>query len=310
MNTLRGAIDDYLLLRRDLGFKLIQAEHWLHDFAAFMEDQQASFITVERTLQWALRPSDAQPPYWAKRLSAVRLFARYRSMTDPRTEVPPVGLLPYHPRRAKPYLYTEEDIDALMSAAGALPPPDGLRGRTYACLLGLLAVTGLRIGEALRLKRNDVDLQEGLLTVHGTKFDKSRLVPLHPSTGHALSAYAGQRDGCFGQAKPDHFFVSARGTSLTGSSVRRTFRLLCRRVGLHGSDGCDEPRLHHFRHRFATETLLQWYRSSEDIERQLPVLSTFLGHASIADTYWYLSAQPELMGEALQRLEQRWEKSS
>ena len=149
MNTLSEAIDAYLLLRRDLGFKLIQTEHWLQDFAAFMDDQQASFITVERALQWALRPSDAKPPCWAKRLSAVRLFARYRSMTDPRTEVPPVGLLPYHPRRAKPYLYTEEDIDALISAAGALPPCDGLRGRTYACLLGLLAVTGLRIGEAL-----------------------------------------------------------------------------------------------------------------------------------------------------------------
>ncbi|MCP3882715.1 MAG: tyrosine-type recombinase/integrase [Sulfitobacter sp.] len=310
MNTLREAIDDYLLLRRDLGFKLIQTEHWLHDFAAFMEDRQASFITVERALQWALRPSDAKPPCWAKRLSAVRLFARYRSMTDPRTEVPPVGLLPYHPRRAKPYWYTEEDIAALMSAARALPPPGGLRGRTYACLLGLLAVTGLRIGEALRLKREDVDLEYKLLTIHGTKFDKSRLVPLHPSTDSALSAYAGQRDGCFGQAKPDHFFVSPRGTSLTPSSVRRTFRLLCRQVGLQGLDGCDEPRLHHFRHRFATETLLQWYRSSEDIERQLPVLSTFLGHACIADTYWYLSAQPELMGEALQRLEQRWEKSS
>lgn len=310
MNTLREAIDDYLLLRRDLGFKLIQTEHWLHDFAAFMEDQQASRITGARALQWALRPSNAQPPCWAKRLSAVRLFARYRSLTDPRTEVPPVGLLPYHPRRAKPYLCTEEDIAALISAAGALPPPDGLRGRTYACLLGLLAVTGLRIGEALRLKREDVDLENHLLTIHGTKFDKSRLVPLHPSTGLALCAYARQRDGYFGQAKPDHFFVSVRGLPLPASVVRGTFRLLCREVGLQGSDGCDQPRLHHFRHRFATETLLRWYRSSEDIEQQLPVLSTFLGHACIASTYWYLSAHPELMGEALQRLEHRWETSS
>jgi integrase len=310
MNTLREAIDDYLRLRRDLGFKLIQAEHWLHGFAAFMDDQQASFITVERALQWAMCPSDAQPSYWAKRLIAVRLFARYRSLTDPRTEVPPVGLLPYHPRRAKPYLYTEEDIAALMSAAGALSPPGSLRGRTYACLLGLLAVTGLRIGEALRLKRNDVDLENHLLTIHGTKFNKSRLVPLHPSTGSALSAYAGQRDGCLGQAKPDHFFVSAHGTPLTGSVVRRTFRLLCRQVGLQGCDGCDEPRLHHFRHRFATDTLLRWYRSSADIERHLPVLSTFLGHTCIADTYWYLSARPELMREAVQRLEQHWERSS
>ena len=310
MNTLREAIDDYLRLRRDVGFKLIQTEHWLHDFAAFMDDQQASFITVERALQWAMCPSDAQPSYWAKRLIAVRLFARYRSLTDPRTEVPPAGLLPYHPRRAKPYLYTEEDIDALMSAARALPPPDGLRGRTYACLLGLLAVTGLRIGEALRLKRDDVDLENNLLTILGTKFGKSRLVPLHPSTGSALSVYARQRNGYFGQAKPDHFFVSARGLPLPASVVRGTFRSLCRQLGLTGSACCDAPRLHHFRHRFATETLLGWYRASEDIEQHLPVLSTFLGHACIASTYWYLSAQPELMEQALQRLEHRWEKSS
>ena len=310
MNTLREAIDDYVLLRRDLGFKLIQTERWLHDFAAFMEDQQASFVTAERTLQWALLPAHSQPAYWAKRLIAVRLFARYRSATDPRTEVPPAGLLPYHPKRAKPYPSTEEDIDCLMHAAAALPPPNGLRGRTYACLLGLLVVTGLRIGEALALKQEDVDLQEGLLTIRSTKFDKSRLVPLHPSTGHALLAYARQRDGCFGRATPSHFFVSARGTPLTASVVRRTFRVLCRQVGLHGSDCCDEPRLHHFRHRFATETLLQWYRSTEDVERQLPVLSTFLGHACISDTYWYLSARPELMRQALQRLEHRWEKSS
>ncbi len=310
MNTLREALEHYVLLRRALGFKLTQTQRWLNDFAAFMEDRQAAFITAELALQWALLPVHAQPAYWAKRLIAVRLFARYRSATDPRTEVPPAGLLPYHPRRAKPYLYTEEEIDRLMRAAAALPPPNGLRGCTYACLLGLLAVTGLRIGEALALKREDVDLQARLLTIRSTKFDKSRLVPLHPSTGHALSAYARQRDGCFESATPSHFFVSACGTPLSASTVRRTFRALCRQVGLHGSERCDEPRLHHFRHRFAMQTLLQWYRCGEDLEQRLPVLSTFLGHACIGDTYWYLSARPELMAHAVRRLEQHWEKPS
>jgi integrase/recombinase XerD len=310
MNMLREAIDGYVLLRRGLGFKLIQAERWLHEFAAFMEEQQASFITTELALQWALLPAHAQPAYWAKRLTAVRLFARYCSATDPRTEVPPAGLLPYHPRRANPYPYTEKDIAHLLNAAAALPPPNGLRGLTYACLLGLLVVTGLRIGEALALKKADIDLNERLLTIRHTKFDKSRLVPLHSSTSDALSTYAQQRDECCATATSGHFFVSAHGTPLTASVVRKTFRLLCRQVGLHGSDDWDEPRLHHFRHRFATETLLRWYRSSEDIEQHLPVLSTFLGHSCIADTYWYLSARPELMGQALQRLEQRWEKSS
>jgi integrase len=310
MNTLREAIVDYVRLRRDLGFKLIQAECWLHDFAQFMESHEDSFITTDLALQWALQPAPAQPSTWAKRLIVVRTFARYRSLTDPRTEIPPEGLLPNHPKRAKPYLYTAADIDRLMQTAAALPPPNDLRGRSYACLLGLLAVTGLRIGEALALRREDVDLEEGLLTIHYAKFDKSRLVPLHPSTQQALLAYARQRDEHFGRQPSGSFFVSAPGKPLAASTVRGTFRKLCHQVGLRGSESWDEPRLHHFRHRFATETLLQWYRSGDDIERRLPVLSTFLGHACVSDTYWYLSFNPELMAQAIRRLEQRWGESS
>ena len=310
MNTLREAIEGYLLLRRNLGFKLIQTQRWLHDFASFMESEQAPFITTELALQWASQPAHTHRSYWAKRLIAIRVFARYRSATDPRTEVPPDRLLPRCSKRARPYLYTEEDIDRLMKAAAALPPPGGLRAQSFSCLLGLLTVTGLRIGEALALKLEDVDLQEDLLTIRGTKFDKSRLVPLHRSTQQALLAYARQRDGHLGRAPLSHFFVSARGTPLTPSAVRRIFRALCRQVGLHGSGGCDEPRLHHFRHRFAMETLLRWYRSNEDVERRLPVLSTFLGHVCVSDTYWYLSACPELMGQAVRRLEHRWEEYS
>lgn len=310
MNTLTEAVKDYLCLRRSLGFRLVQAERLLHEFAAFMEHQEAPFITTERTLEWALRPAKAQPSYWAKRLTAVRLFARYRSATDPRTEVPPGGMLRSRPKRANPYLYTEDDISRLMKAATALPPPSGLRGRSYCCLLGLLAVTGMRIGEALALCSNDVDLHQGLLTIRSTKFGKSRLVPLHTSTQSALLAYARQRDTYLGHDTPGRFFVSERGRPLVAATVRRTFRGLCRQIGLHGSACSDEPRLHHFRHRFATETLLQWYRSGEDVERRLPVLSTFLGHARVSDTYWYLSARPELMHHAMRRLEQRWEEFS
>lgn len=197
-----------------------------------------------------------------------------------------------------------------MKAAAALPPPNGLRGCSYSCLLGLLAVTGLRIGEALALKREDVDLQEGLLTIRSTKFGKSRLVPLHPSTQHALLAYGRQRHRHLGRATLGHFFVSVRGKPLKASAVRRTFRILCHQIGLHGLGGCDEPQLHHFRHRFAMETLLRWYRSTEDVERRLPILSTFPGHARVSDTYWYLSARPELMEQAMRRLEHRWEETS
>jgi integrase len=310
MNTLRDAIEQYLQLRHDLGFKLTQAQRWLREFADFMEQKQAPHITTERALEWALQPTNGQPAYWAKRLTAIRVFARYHSATDPCTEVPPDGLLPYRPRRAKPYPYTEGEINRLMQAAAALPPPDGLRGKTYACLIGLLIVTGLRIGEALGLTPHDVDLQTGLLTIRGAKFDKSRLVPVHDSTQAALSTYARQRDQRLGRTTPHHFFVTAHGKPLAGSNVRRTFRGLCRQIGLHGSATSDEPRLHHFRHRFATQTLLQWYQSGEDVEQQLPILSTFLGHARISDTYWYLSARPELMKQALIRLERRWENVS
>ena len=307
MTTLRDAMDAYMRMRRDLGFKLVQTERWLQAFVAFMDVRQATVITTELALEWAMLPVHAQPACWAKRLMVVRLFARYHHASEPRTEVPPAGLVPYHPRRAKPYLYAAEEIEHLLSAAAALPSAGGLRGCVYACLLGLLAVTGLRIGEALALVDTDVDLTGAVLTIRTGKFGKSRLVPLHASTVQALSAYVRRREACVGTFAAPHFFVSERGTPLNAATVRRTFRSLCRQLGLQATAGSDEPRLHHFRHRFATETLLQWYRSGEEVERQLPVLSTFLGHTCIADTYWYLSACPALMAEAVACLEQRWE---
>jgi integrase/recombinase XerD len=310
MNTLRGAIHEYLVMRRDLGFKLVQTERWLRNFATFMEGQGASCITIELALQWAVQPQSSHPSYGAKRLIALRCFARHRRATDPSTEVPAQGLLPYRPLRAKPYLYTEEEIQRLMAAAKTLPPRNGLRGWTYYCLLGLLAVTGLRISEALALKRDDVDLSGGLLTIREAKFAKSRLVPLHPSTQEVLRKYAQQRDAYPGCSRSAHFLVSETGASLDASTIRQTFCELSRQIGLRGPKDHIGPRLHHFRHRFAVEVLLRWYRSGEDVEQRLPALSTFLGHARVRDTYWYLSACPELMGQAARRLEQRWGISS
>ncbi len=196
------------------------------------------------------------------------------------------------------------------AVAKTLPPRNGLRGWTYYCLFGLLAVTGLRIGEALALKRQDVDLQQGLLTIREAKFAKSRLIPLQPSTQHALLQYAQRRDAYPGHGSAAHFLVSERGRPLSASTVRQTFCEISRQIGLRGPEDRNGPRLHHFRHRFAVEVLLRWYRSGEDVEQRLPVLSTFLGHARVRDTYWYLSACPELMGQAARRLEQRWRISS
>ena len=310
MNTLAEAIQDYVGMRQGLGFKLVQVEGWLKDFAAFMDTHGQSCVSTAMALQWAVQPVGGQPAYWAKRLIAVRGFARYRSATDARTDIPERGLLPNRPRRAKPYLYSEHEIANLLAAACALKSDNGLRGQTYYCLFGLLAVTGLRISEALGLHCQDVDLHQGLLTIRGAKFGKSRLVPLHHSTRHALEQYAKRRDAEFDHPVAANFLVSGRGQALRASTVRETFCQLSVQTGLRGPEDRTGPRLHDFRHRFATETLLRWYRSGEDVERRLPALSTFLGHSRTSDTYWYISACPELMGEAARRLEQRWEKST
>jgi len=307
MKTIREAVTDYLMMRRGLGFKLERVQGRLLSFVSFMERRRASHITTTLALQWAMRPANAQPANWADRLSKVRVFARHWSATDPRTEIPPLGLLPYHPQRAKPYLYTREEIERLMRAAKDLPPTDGLRAWTYYCLFGLLAVTGLRISEAIALAREDVDLQAGLLTIRGAKFDKTRLVPLHRSTCDMLARYAHRRDALLGAQCARTLLVSDRGRALEVSTVRRTFYELSRQTGLRGPDQHHGPRLHDFRHRFAVETLVRWYRAGVDVERRLPMLSTYLGHAHVTDTYWYLSACPELMGLATRRLEQRWE---
>jgi len=306
MNTIREAINDYLIMRRGLGFKLVQDEHFLQNFASFMEARGASHVTTELALEWALQPKGCSIGHPAKRLIAVRGFTRYRFAVDPLTEIPMPDLLPRRHDRARPYLYSEAEIVNLMRAAAALPPSDGLRGATYYCLFGLLAVTGLRLGEALALKCRDVDLQQGLLTIRGAKFDRSRLVPLHASTQQVLSDYARRRDVYQRRHTLAPFFISEHGGPLSADTVHRTFCKLSRQIGLRGPQDGHGPRLHDMRHRFATETLLRWYRSGHDVERHLPVLSTFLGHSSVADTYWYVSACPELMGEAVRRLEQRW----
>jgi integrase/recombinase XerD len=263
-------------------------------------------VTTELAMEWAMQPTDHQPSSWAQRLSFVRVFARHWHATDPRTEIPPTGLLPFRPQRARPYLYSELEIQKLLAAALKLSPNQGLRPRTYHCLFGLLAVAGLRISEVLKLERPDVDLGAGILTIRQTKFGKTRLVPLHTSTRDVMADYARHRDRFLRNASCPCFFLNDHGRRLDGSAVRRTFYDLSRQIGLRGPADHKGPRLHDFRHRFAVRTLVEWYRSNEDIERRLPVLSTFLGHGHVADTYWYISVEPELMGLATRRLELRW----
>jgi len=307
MKTLRQAVRDYLSLRRSLGFKLKTHERYLREFVSFLQKKKTSRISTQLALQFAMQPRHQQPAEWTARLSVVRGFARYRSGDDSSTEIPPLGLLPYRPRRARPYLYSEEEIRQLLKAAQNLPATYSLKPWTYHCLFGLLVVAGMRISEALNLQTKDIDWPEGVLTIHGTKFGKSRLVPLHASARTVLSAYAKRRDRFFaGQPPVSHFFVSSRGKRLDGGDVRRTFYALSRQIGLRDASASHGPRLHDFRHRFAVETLVRWYRKDEEVERRLPILSTYLGHAHVTDTYWYLSSTPELLGAAGKRMEKRW----
>lgn len=310
MKSLQNAIEDYIALRRSLGFKLNDMAADLTKFASFLEQKAAPYITTALALEWAMQSTDHLPSHWARRLGFVRVFARHWSATDPRTEIPPAGLLPFRAQRARPYLYTEQEIQRLLAAAKSLSPASGLRPWTYHCLFGLLAVSGLRISEAIKLERQDVDFYQGVLTIRQTKFNKNRLIPLHTSTRDVLSEYAEHRDRLVPNPSSSCFLLNDCGRCLERSAVRRTFYDLSRQIGLRGPADHIGPRIHDFRHRFALNTLIQWYRAGEDIERRLPVLSTFLGHAHVADTYWYLSIHPELMGLATERLEQRWETGS
>lgn len=301
MKTLRQHLQQYLQLRRRLGFKLRDAGSMLSKFVRFAQRQHATFVTTQLALRWATQPVDCHPALWTTRLSRVRQFARYVSAVDPRTEIPPHGLLPHRYRRKPPYLYSDQEVRALIAAAQQLPSPRHLRGATYATLFGLLAATGMRVGEALGLDRADVDLAQALLTVRQTKGNKARLVPLHPSTNQALRRYERLRDRVCPRPQSPRFFLSERGGALTYWIVRYWFIQVSRQIGLRQPADRHGPRIHELRHRFSIRTLVHWYRTGQDVEAHLPELATYLGHGHVTDTYWYLSATPELLHWATRR---------
>ena len=306
MSTLRQAAEQYLQLRRDLGCKLRETGRLLEDFVAFAERKGAPHVTTDLALRWAQQPAGVQPATWASRLRIVRRFALWLSAADRRTEVPLAGLLPGRYVRRRPYIYSDAEIKDLVRAAGQLASAAGLRGRTYATLFGLLAVTGMRVSEVLALDREDVDLDEGILRIRRTKFGKSRLVAVHDSTRQVLAEYARERDRIVRRPAAPAFFLSEGGDRVTACAARYNFAKVSREVGLRaptaGRHGRG-PRLHDMRHRFAVCTLLRWYRAGIDVEREIPKLATYLGHVHVNETYWYVEAVPELLELAARRLE-------
>jgi integrase/recombinase XerD len=298
---LAGTAAQYLGLRRALGYKLARQGELLLDFVGYLQAVGAGRVTIEHALAWATLPTRADPVWWSARLGVVRGFARYLHALDPATEVPPVGLLPDRDHRVTPYIYTDDDLARLLTAAGQLRP--ALRAATYQTLIGLLAVTGMRVGEAIGLDRGDLDPAQRLLTIRHGKFGKSRQLPLHESTVEALLGYAAL---VHAQRRPtprgSSLLVSTTGTRLIGNNASAVFSRLVREARLDWS-GRRRPRLHDLRHRFAVLTVLGWYRTGVDVEPRLPLLSTWLGHIGPASTYWYLSAVPELLALAAQRVE-------
>lgn len=300
MIDVRHAIDDYLRLRRALGFKLRQHETALRDFARYLDRQGGPGMTTELAVAWATAPEHAHPYTWKRRLSIIRGFARYLQSLDPDTDVPSADHLAARYQRPIPFIYTQDEIRALIRAAGELTPE--FRAITYQTLLGLLASTGMRVGEALRLNRADVDVHAQHLTIRSTKFGKSRIVPLHATVMEALVAYGGRR-GEYMTRWPitDSFFVSIRGTRLLDPPVHRTFRRLVTGVGLSPRAGSGIPRIHDLRHSFTVATLRDWYATGQPVASQLPLLSAYLGHVNPVSTYWYLQTDPTLLRLAMER---------
>jgi site-specific recombinase XerD len=301
VSPLREALADYLSIRRALGSKLDRAERLLGQFVTYLEQRDATTVTVEHALAWATLPKNASAWWWALRMSPVRGFATYLRTVDAIAEVPPPGLFAHTSRRATPYLYSDTDVCVLTKVATGLTRR--VNAATYPVLISTLAVTGMRIGEAIALNTNDFDDSLGILTIREGKFGKARLLPLDPSAVAALKRYLHTRDQLCPITTSDALFISSTGTRMSYTRLHTTFHRLTKQAGLTARSAACRPRIHDLRHSFAVATLLDWYRQGADVQALLPRLSTYLGHVDPKHTYWYLSAAPELLALAGQRLQ-------
>ena len=296
---LRTLISDYLGMRRALGYKLEGDGRVLSAFADYLDRCDAQMITVEHAVRFATASAESSARSQALRLSAIRLFARWAQLLDHRIEVPPARLLPARATRPTPFIYSQEQLEALLAAADQLHPR--FRAVTFRTLLSLQAATGVRTGEAIGLDLSDLDLRQETLTVTG-KYGKTRLLPLHPTVTEALTGYLDTRSQLLPAAHCPALLISTRGTRLGRGSIHPTFRALAKRAGLTAASSASRPRPHDLRHTFAVNTMLDAYRSGTDPAATLPLLATWLGHADPRDTYWYLTGTAELMEAATARL--------
>lgn len=318
MTSMTEQFDRYLAERRAFGADLAFAERVLRKFARFADDAGHDHITSDVFLAWKRSYGQASNATWATRLSMARGFAQWLSARDPRTEVPPLGLIHAPgPRRGAPYIYEPSQIAALLAAAGRLPSAYGLRARTWQTVYGLIAVTGLRLNEALHLEVRDVDLDQGLLHVRHSKNGGDRVLPLHADTSERLRSYVTERDRILvglhdAVAMPEtRFFLGEDGRPVSEHGVRYNFAVISRSIGLRGPQRFHRhghgPRIHDLRHTFAVRTILGWFREGRDVDREMSKLSAYLGHASPEGSYWYIKAVPELMELAAARAERRWQ---
>lgn len=300
MSALEEALDDYLIVRRALGYKLVKVEQHLRKFVRYLDQRGQRQITISSAVEWAIAPGGSECLHYA-RLAAVRGFANYLQALDETVEVPGVELLRNGPSRTRPFVYQDEEVLALIAAANTLMTPH--RTATYQTLIGLLASTGIRVGEAITLDCQHFDAGLGLLRVRG-KLEKVRELALAASTTEALRTYLARGDRPLSRNGTERaLFVSTAGTRLEISCVEWTFALLRDRAGVRPqANGC-QPTLHGLRHTFAIRTMLDAYRTGQDAGATLAVLSTYLGHVKPAHTYWYLHTAPELMSAAAQRLQ-------
>jgi integrase/recombinase XerD len=302
MTTIRQHAQEYLAMRRRLGFQLTTFGQKLMSFVDYLERTGATTLTTDAALAWATSTErSTDQVHWSRRLMVVRIFARHLQALVPATEIPPDDALPHHYRRVTPHLFTPGELQAILTATDALRP--AFRAGTWHHLIALLAVTGMRTSEACGLDRADVDLDDGVLTIRNSKFDKSRQVAVHPSTTTALRAYAALRDEHHPRTRSEAFFLNTRGTRVDAHNLSHSFVPLLQAAGITTPVGRRRPRLHDLRHSFTVATLLTWYADGADVQARLPLLSTYLGHADPKSTYWYLSGSPELLALAATRLE-------